>query len=107
MMFFFWQHSRQERAGQGVTRRVLAHAGNLMCVEVSFEQGAIGARHSHPHEQLTYVRSGVFLFTIGEERHEVRAGDTLYKKPNIPHGCVCLESGVLIDMFTPPRKDFL
>ncbi|MCX8962805.1 cupin domain-containing protein [Erwinia psidii] len=106
-MFFFYKNSNQQRAGEGVTRRVLAHAGGMMCVEVRFAQGAIGPMHTHPHEQLTYVRSGVFLFTIGSEQHEVRAGDTLYKKPNILHGCVCLESGVLVDMFTPQREDFL
>ncbi|WP_380184495.1 cupin domain-containing protein [Kalamiella sp. sgz302252] len=106
-MFFFYKDSLQERAGEGVTRRVLARGGGLMCVEVSFEQGAIGPMHSHPHEQLTYVRSGAFLFTIGSEQHQVRAGDTLYKKSDILHGCVCLESGVLVDMFTPQRKDFL
>lgn len=106
-MFFFYKDSRQERAGEGVARRVLAHGGKLMCVEVSFEQGAIGPMHSHPHEQLTWVRSGVFLFTIGKEQREMRAGDSLYKQPNIPHGCVCLESGVLIDLFTPQREDFL
>jgi len=107
VMFFFYKNSRQDRVGEGVTRRVLAHGGKMMCVEVVFEQGAIGPVHTHPHEQLTYVRSGAFIFTIGSEQREVRAGDSLYKKPHIPHGCVCLESGVLVDIFTPQREEFL
>ena len=63
--------------------------------------------HSHPHEQLTYVLSGEFEFTIGEEKHIVRAGDTLYKAPHVMHGCVCLQPGTLLDTFTPVREDFL
>ncbi|MGR5543224.1 cupin domain-containing protein, partial [Vibrio campbellii] len=77
----------------------------MMAVEVHFESGAVGAMHSHPHEQLTYVLSGKFEFTIGAETKVVEAGDTMYKEPNIEHGCVCLEAGVLIDNFTPMRKD--
>jgi quercetin dioxygenase-like cupin family protein len=63
--------------------------------------------HSHPHEQLTYVLSGRFSFTIDGVTKEVSAGDTLYKKPNVVHGCVCLEAGTLLDTFTPQREDFL
>lgn len=57
-----------EDLGQGISRKVLAHSDNMMSVEVHFETGAIGAMHSHPHEQLTYVLSGEFEFTIGDEK---------------------------------------
>ncbi|MDK2678680.1 cupin domain-containing protein [Vibrio vulnificus] len=96
-----------EDLGQGISRKVLAHSDNMMSVEVHFETGAIGAMHSHPHEQLTYVLSGEFEFTIGDEKKIVKTGDTMYKEPNIEHGCVCLKTGVLIDTFTPMRKDFV
>ncbi|EIC82120.1 cupin domain-containing protein [Serratia sp. M24T3] len=106
-MFIFKQDILQQDLGNGVGRRVLAHSGSMMAVEVSFEQGAVGPMHNHVHEQLTYVLSGRFKFTIGDETHEVKAGDTLYKKPFIMHGCICLEKGVLLDTFTPQREDFL
>jgi quercetin dioxygenase-like cupin family protein len=93
--------------GNGLSRKVLAHNDNIMSVEVHFEKGGIGAMHSHPHEQLTYIVSGAFEFTIGEETKLVKAGDSMYKEANIEHGCVCLEAGVLVDTFTPMRKDFL
>jgi quercetin dioxygenase-like cupin family protein len=96
-----------EDLGGGVSRRILAHDGSLMQVEVHFEQGAVGPLHSHPHEQLTYVLAGEFEFTIGDETRLVRAGDTLYKRPGVVHGCVCREKGVLLDTFTPRREDFL
>ena len=106
-MFTFKEQTRVEDLGNGVTRRILAHGGGMMAVEVTFEQDAVGPLHHHPHEQLTYVLSGRFAFTIDGETHEVGAGDTLYKKPNVVHGCVCLEPGVLLDTFTPQREDFL
>ena len=96
-----------EDLGGGVRRRILAHGGGLMQVEVWFDEGAVGPLHSHPHEQLTYVLSGEFEFTIGGETRVVRAGDTLYKRPGIEHGCVCLLAGALRDTFTPQRADFL
>ena len=79
-MFIFHKETTLEDLGNGVTRRILAHDGKMMAVEVNFEQGAVGPMHNHPHEQLTYVLSGEFEFTIGEEKHVVSAGDTLYKK---------------------------
>lgn len=106
-MFVFKQDTRLVTLGDGVSRRILAHGGGMMAVEVHFLTGAVGPLHSHPHEQLTYVLSGRFAFTIGDETHQVSAGDTLYKRPHVLHGCVCLEAGVLLDTFTPQREDFL
>lgn len=94
-------------AGPGVVRKVLAFCDELMCVENVFEAGAIGAMHHHPHTQITYVASGRFRFTIGDETREVKAGDTLLKQDDIVHGCQCLEAGILVDFFTPMREDFI
>ena len=106
-MFVYGKDRQVEDLGDGVTRKVLAHGGGLMQAEVAFREGAVGALHSHPHEQLTYVLSGEFEFTIGDETRIVRAGDTLYKEPGVMHGCRCLRGGVLLDTFTPQRLDFL
>ena len=106
-MFIFHKDTTLEDLGNGVTRRILAHDGKMMAVEVTFAAGAVGPMHNHPHEQLTYVLSGEFEFTIGEETRVVSAGDTLYKQPGIMHGCVCLQPGTLLDTFTPIREDFL
>ncbi|AFJ45911.1 cupin domain-containing protein [Shimwellia blattae] len=106
-MFTFIKDTELDDLGAGVSRRILAHAGGMMAVQVNFDTGAIGPMHSHPHEQLTYVLSGEFEFTIGDETHHVTAGDTLYKQPNIMHGCVCIKAGTLLDTFTPVREDFL
>ncbi len=96
-----------EDLGNGLSRKVLAHSENMMTCEVYFESGTVAAMHKHPHEQLTYVVSGVFEFTVGDETRIVKAGDTIYKEPNVMHGATCVEKGVLIDNFTPRREDFL
>ncbi|MFA9438246.1 cupin domain-containing protein [Uliginosibacterium sp. sgz301328] len=106
-MFVYAKDCPVEDLGGGVSRQILAHDGGMMQVKVMFEEGAIGPMHNHPHEQLTYVLSGEFKFTIGDETHVVKAGDTLYKKSGIMHGCVCTQKGVLLDTFTPQRLDFL
>jgi len=106
-MFVFNEKIELEDLGDGVSRKILAHSDNMMSAEVYFEEGAVGAMHNHPHEQLTYVLSGEFEFTIGDETKIVSAGDTMYKEPNIMHGCRCLKAGTLVDTFTPMRQDFL
>ena len=76
-------------------------------VKVKFEAGAVGAPHTHPHTQVTYVASGVFKFTTDGETKVIRTGDGVYMKSGVLHGCECVEAGVLIDTFNPVREDFL
>ncbi|MDN3680986.1 cupin domain-containing protein [Vibrio tapetis subsp. quintayensis] len=106
-MFVYNDSVELEVLDGGISRKVLAYSDNIMTVEVHFEKGAVAAMHSHPHEQLTYVLSGAFEFTIGDETKVVKAGDTMYKEPNIMHGATCIEAGILLDNFTPMRKDFV
>lgn len=96
-----------EVCGEGVKRKILAYADELMCVENHFEKGAIGALHHHPHTQITYVVSGQFEFTINGEKKIVNPGDVLLKRDSIEHGCVCLKEGILLDIFTPMREEFV
>ena len=93
--------------GGGVTRKILAYDGKMMCVEVGFEKGSVGALHSHPHEQISYVAEGQFEYEIEGEKFILNKGDTYHTLPNQIHGVKALEAGVLIDIFTPIREDFL
>ena len=93
--------------GGGVTRRVLAHNPDIMAVEVSFEKGARGDRHTHPHTQISYAFSGRFIYSLGDEEYELKAGDSIAVPGGAVHGTLCLEKGALLDVFTPQREDFL
>jgi quercetin dioxygenase-like cupin family protein len=94
-------------AGNGVTRRVLADDPALMLVAFRFAEGGTGPRHSHPHVQTTFVRSGRFAFAVGDRSFEVGPGDAFVIPSGVPHGCRALEPGELIDSFAPRRDDFL
>lgn len=106
-MFVFNDNIKFTELGGGVSRKVLAYDEDLMSVEVRFEKGAIGAMHTHPHTQISYVLEGKFEATINGEVKVISKGDTYITPPNAPHGVACLESGALLDIFTPMRKDFL
>lgn len=91
----------------GSTRRVVLHLPELMLVEFSFEKGGIGALHSHPHIQSSFVAEGVFEVTIGDQTQTVAAGGAYIVPSGVTHGVKAIEAGRLIDSFTPVRADFL
>ncbi|WP_316788545.1 cupin domain-containing protein [Pedobacter frigoris] len=96
-----------EDLGNGIKRQVFGYDDRIMLVKAKFETGAVGELHQHHHTQVTYVDSGSFEMTIGNEKRIINKGDGYYVPPNVIHGCVCLKAGILIDSFTPHREDFL
>ena len=105
--FLFDTEISWEDLGQGVQRKILGYDERLMVVKVKFEAGAIGVVHQHPHTQSTYVESGIFELSIGDEMKIIRKGDGFCVPADTPHGVVCMEAGMLIDAFSPVREDFL
>ncbi len=103
----FHKDAEPQDQGNGVVRRVLAYTDDLMCVENTFEKGAVGALHHHPHTQITYIVSGKFEFEIDGVKKVVEAGDRMLKMNDVVHGCKCLEAGKLLDIFNPMREDFV
>jgi quercetin dioxygenase-like cupin family protein len=85
----------------------MAYDEKVMLVRVEFETGGIGTVHQHYHVQVSSVESGVFEIEINGEKKILKAGDVFYVASNLMHGAVCLEAGVLIDVFSPMREDFL
>jgi quercetin dioxygenase-like cupin family protein len=90
-----------------VCRKIRAHAGALMLVEVLFKTGAVGSAHRHAHEQVSYCLAGEFDFTVEGQTRRLRAGDSVHIPASALHGTVCLAEGRLLDVFTPQREDFL
>lgn len=85
----------------------MAWDDKLMLVKVEFEKGGVGTLHQHYHSQISHVESGVFEVEIAGEKKVLQAGDVFYIPSNAIHGAVCLEAGVLIDVFSPMREDFV
>lgn len=91
----------------GVKRSIQSYNEDMMAVDVIFETGAVGAEHTHPHTQCSYVLSGRFSYSVEGEAVELNPGDSIVVPSGLVHGTKCLEAGVLLDIFTPMRKDFL
>lgn len=96
-----------EKVNDLVERKIMAYDESLMLVKAAFKTGGIGSIHHHYHSQITHVESGVFNVTIGDDTQLLKAGDSFYIPPNVPHGAICLEAGLLIDVFSPMREDFV
>jgi quercetin dioxygenase-like cupin family protein len=91
----------------GVERQVLAYDPELMMVRVRFAAGAVGSLHQHPHRQVSYVAEGSFEVQIADERRVLGPGGTFIVEPDVMHGVVAREAGMLIDVFTPAREEFV
>ncbi|MBK8515959.1 MAG: cupin domain-containing protein [Saprospiraceae bacterium] len=96
-----------EEVGPGLKRQIMGYDDKIMLVKVDFKEGAIGTMHNHHHSQVTYVESGEFEMTIGDQVKKLKGGDSFYIPPFVMHGCVCVKDGKLIDVFSPVREDFL
>lgn len=105
--FYIDNESSWEDLDDGVSRKISGYDDKIMLVKVKFEVGAIGQLHEHYHSQLTYVDSGVFEASINGIKQILKKGDSFYAKPHHVHGVLCIEAGVLIDVFSPMRADFL
>jgi quercetin dioxygenase-like cupin family protein len=91
----------------GSVRRVVLDLPELMLVEFTFVKGGVGALHSHPHVQSSYIAEGVFDVTIDGVTERIPAGGAYIVPSGLVHGVVAIEAGRLIDSFTPRRDDFL
>lgn len=91
----------------GNRRRVLLHTDELMMVEFGFDEGGVGALHSHPHVQASYIAEGRFEVTIDGRTEILDAGGSFIVPSGLVHGVRALQAGRLVDSFTPHRADFL
>lgn len=91
----------------GNHRAVLSERPELMLVAFRFDKGAVGALHSHPHTQVSYVAEGSFDVTVDGVTSHLGPGSSFIVAPDLVHGVVALTDGLLIDTFTPRRDDFL
>ncbi len=96
-----------EEVATGIKRKITGYNDDMMMVLVQFEKGGIGELHSHVHTQSTYLESGSFEVTIAGKTKLLHKGDCFLVPPNAVHGVVCKEAGILIDVFSPVREDFL
>ena len=106
-LWVFHEEAEPQYGGEGVTRRVLAYDEGMMIVENTFVAGAVAPVHSHPHLQTAYIAEGEFTFEIDGVGKIVKKGDSVLLPCGVPHSVVCHAPGIVVDIFTPMRKDFV
>lgn len=93
--------------GGGLSRQIIGYDEQIMLVKVQFKKGAVGVLHQHLNTQSSLIASGSFEVEINGEKKILNTGDGFYVEPNVMHGVVCLEEGMILDAFSPSRQDFL
>jgi quercetin dioxygenase-like cupin family protein len=107
--FHRWDDMPKERVTDSIARRIVV-GERMMLAHVYLAKGSIVPRHSHENEQLTYILEGALRFWIGEDGAReivVRAGEVLVIPSNVPHKAEALEDTLDVDVFNPPRQDWL
>lgn len=102
-----WASHPVEQVAEGIQRQMI-WGERLMVCRLSLAPGIVTPVHSHPHEQITMVECGRVRFTVAGAERIASAGDVLFFPSGLEHGATMLEEPVvLVDIFSPPREDFL
>jgi len=105
---FRWDEMEKETVSATIKRRIVT-GERAMLAHIYLDKGARVPMHSHHNEQITYLLEGVLKFWVGEKREEIilKAGEVLHIPPNVPHEAEALEDCLDVDVFSPPREDWL
>lgn len=107
--FYRWDDIERERVTSMLDRKLIT-GDSLMLSHVFLKKGCIVPKHQHHNEQFTYIIDGVLRFWIGDDLSEeviVRAGEVLHIPSNVWHKAEALEDTLDMDVFSPPREDWL
>ncbi len=104
-----WDDIPRERVTDKLDRKLIT-GDRMMLAHVYLAKGCIVPKHSHENEQLTYILEGALRFTLGEDQAlevTVSAGEVLHIPSNLPHRAEALEDTLDVDIFSPPREDWI
>jgi len=107
--WYRWDDLPKEAVNAKLARRLIT-GDRVMLAHVYLKQGCVVPKHAHENEQFTYILEGALKFFVGEDgRREVviRAGEVLHLPANVPHEAHALEDTLDVDVFSPPREDWL
>lgn len=107
--WYRWDQVEREDLHERLSRRLIT-GDQMMLAHVYLKKGCIVPKHSHMNEQFTYVLEGALRFFVGDDGAEevvVRAGEVLHIPGNVPHEAHALEDTLDVDVFSPPRQDWL
>jgi len=107
--FHRWNDMEKERVNDMLDRRLIT-GERMMLAHVYLKKGCVVPKHSHENEQITYILEGALRFKLGDDQKEVvtvSAGEVLHIPSNLPHEAEAIEDTLDVDVFSPPRADWL
>jgi len=107
--WYRWEELPREKVSAMLDRRLIT-GDRMMLAHVYLKKGCIVPKHAHENEQITYILEGALKFRIGEDQQQeivVAAGEVLHIPSNVPHMAEALEDTLDVDIFSPPRQDWL
>ena len=107
--WYRWDDIPKEAVNPSLSRRLVT-GDRVMLAHVYLKKGCIVPKHAHENEQFTYILDGALRFLLGEDGRQevvVRAGEVLHVPSNVPHEAHALEDTLDVDVFSPPREDWL
>lgn len=106
-IFFESNSISWDKIDEKIDRQIVGFDDQIMMVNVRFKKGGTGVLHHHVHVQVTHIAEGKFEVTIGNDKKILIKGDSFFVPSNVEHGVICLEDGLLVDVFSPMREDFI
>jgi quercetin dioxygenase-like cupin family protein len=104
-----WANIEREQLAPGIARRYM-YGDNIMVAQILLDKGAVVPKHAHMNEQISNVISGRLEFRFGEDGSDIRVagpGETVVIPGHLPHEVAALEDAVAVDLFSPPRQDWI
>jgi quercetin dioxygenase-like cupin family protein len=106
MQVYDWETVTKERLNPLFARQVI-HGATMTIARVHLSKGCAVPEHSHHNEQISMVEQGTVRFVLAGQERIVKAGEILHIPANVPHSAEAPEDAVVVDLFSPPREDWI
>lgn len=106
MQLYEWSQVQKEQMNPLFTRQVI-HGKTMTIARIQLRKGCSVPEHQHHNEQISMVEQGALRFVLAGVEKIVRAGEVLQIPPNVPHSAEAIEDCVAVDLFSPPREDWI
>ena len=106
MQLHRWSEVKKEQLNSLMTRQMI-HGDNITLARFDLRKGAVIPEHSHINEQIMTFEKGRGRFVVGGQEVTISAGESLRIPPNVPHSGEVLEDSIVVDVFSPPREDWI
>jgi quercetin dioxygenase-like cupin family protein len=106
MQLYEWDQVTKEQMSPTLTRQVI-HSDSMTVARVYLRKGCSVPEHSHHNEQISMIEQGSMRFMLAGAEKIVRAGEVLQIPPHVPHSAEALEDCIVVDLFSPPREDWI